>query len=146
MKTKTVTHYVCDHCGKVGHSAGHMTTHEKHCTMNSKRKCRLCDEGHNLAQLIAMVPSPEPFAIRAEEWDFKAGEGKGFTYVIPDGFYEAAIARVHDAADECPLCTFAALRQSGVPMFLLKSFKLKEELADWWDAANQDERNSGYGW
>lgn len=146
MKTKVVTHYVCDHCVKVGHSASHMTAHEKHCTMNPERECRLCDDGHDLAKLIAMVPSPEPFSTRAEEWDFKAGEGKGLTFVVPDGFYEAAIARIQDAADGCPLCTFAALRQSGVPMFLLKSFKLKDELADWWSSVNEDERNSGYGW
>lgn len=34
--------YYCDFCKKVGGSAGHMKTHELHCTGNPDRICRMC--------------------------------------------------------------------------------------------------------
>lgn len=34
--------YYCDFCKKKGMSAASMSKHEKHCTLNSNRQCRLC--------------------------------------------------------------------------------------------------------
>lgn len=34
--------YYCDFCKKSNRSASAMSKHEKHCTLNPKRECRLC--------------------------------------------------------------------------------------------------------
>lgn len=42
MKIKTRTVYYCDFCKKKSFRKSSMEKHEKHCTMNPKRECRLC--------------------------------------------------------------------------------------------------------
>ena len=42
MKAKKRWRYYCDFCRKSGGSRSHMEAHEKSCTMNPTRKCRMC--------------------------------------------------------------------------------------------------------
>jgi hypothetical protein len=151
MKTTPATKYTCDFCGKAMYAAGPMATHEKHCTMNPARHCRMDHEHVDLADLIAMIPDAEQF--RTEDVDalphdhirYEDPPGSPpWGYRVPPGTYEDAVERIQAACDECPLCTFAALRQSGVPMYLVKFFKLKDELAAWWSAVNESQRDEGW--
>ena len=48
MKTLLKKVYYCDFCKKKGMSASAMSVHEKHCTLNPNRQCRLCIL-HNLS-------------------------------------------------------------------------------------------------
>jgi hypothetical protein len=94
-----------------------------------------------------MVPDAVPFrrqwrALESEPHEPIICEATGEMYVydVPVGTYDDAVERIKTACDECPMCTFAAIRQSGVPMFLFRFFKLKEELAAWWSSVNDEMR------
>jgi hypothetical protein len=43
MKTIKKNVYYCEYCNKRGLSAGHMSKHEKSCTLNINRICRVCN-------------------------------------------------------------------------------------------------------
>lgn len=68
MRTKMVKRHWCDFCNKAGLSASAMARHEKHCTMNPNRACRVCGmvaDGRDsdfvpqtVAQLSALLPTP----------------------------------------------------------------------------------------
>lgn len=42
MTRRQVWQYWCDHCGKHNLSAASIAKHEKHCTKNPARVCRMC--------------------------------------------------------------------------------------------------------
>jgi hypothetical protein len=42
MKTKIKKVYYCEFCKKKTMTINSMTLHEKHCTLNPNRECRLC--------------------------------------------------------------------------------------------------------
>jgi hypothetical protein len=81
-----------------------------------------------LADLIAILPKPADFA-RKES---------GYTYY--DGLDEAVektMPALREAANNCPACIFAALRQSGVYCQTV-AFDFKEECKSFWDDVNAD--------
>jgi hypothetical protein len=131
--------YYCDHCRKAGGSKGHMVAHENGCTANPNRKCRICAlapfDPMPLSGLIGLCQKvatcnggPDP-------------EGPGY-YTID----AAGLAQLREAADGCPVCMFAAMRQAKVwPAYPLE-FKLKEELAPVWSGINDKHaaRDRGY--
>ena len=43
MQVVQVNKYICDYCGKKQYASWAMKKHEKHCTMNPNRECRMCD-------------------------------------------------------------------------------------------------------
>lgn len=84
--------YYCEFCKKSGRSGGHISRHEKSCTMNPDRECRMCatDGFGNRQRLIA---------------ELITALGKGD---------EIGVGELEDAANACPACMLAAIRQSGV--------------------------------
>lgn len=82
MRTVLRNRYYCDHCKKAGGSAGHMRTHEQHCTSNPERKCRMC-----------ALADRETLSI-----------DENHKLVLEKGF---AIA----SKEMCPACLLAAIRQ-----------------------------------
>lgn len=83
MRTKTVSRYYCDHCKKSGGQRAAMERHEKGCTLNPDRYCRMCDRGNAEHAPIAILIAA-------------AREG---------------LAALQKAADGCPACTLAGIRQ-----------------------------------
>ncbi len=147
MKTKKVTRYECEFCRKRGYSAGHMRKHERRCTMNPDRECGMCqfaegrrigndaEESARLARLVAMAPDPRKYEI--ETYNITAWPG------LKEALAEA-IPKIHDAADNCPVCVLAALRQAGTPMHATKDlFHCKEECAAIFKEVEASERPSG---
>jgi len=123
MRTKLVKRYWCDFCNKAGLSAGAMAKHEKHCTMNPNRECRVCkmvdSAQHSLASLIALLPVP---VLHNNEW--------GVTEFQP-GFEDAVMAAIpslRKEADNCPACIMAALRQAKIPVPIAREFNFTEEM------------------
>ena len=49
MKTKLRQRHYCDFCKKSGGSRYHMERHEKYCTMNPKRECRMCETARDIS-------------------------------------------------------------------------------------------------
>lgn len=107
MQRKRIWQYRCDFCGKRSLSAGHMKVHECHCTMNPNRSCRMCDAGECDAQpldeLKAMIPDP-----------IFVNDDSPFPQAVNGTDITKAIERVLSAANGCPACTLAAIRQRGI--------------------------------
>lgn len=121
MKKTKVWRYQCecDFCGKKNFSPGHMANHEKHCTKNPDRECRLC-EAAGLVQ--------EPF------------------HNLQDAFVRGGLGRLREVTENCPICILATLRSFAPPKgeywedFAEEtaSFNYKKELQDFWDEVNAE--------
>lgn len=116
MTKKKVNRYYCDFCRKAGCSSGHMKKHEKHCTANPNRACRLCQTPHrDFASLRKFVEGIN------EQPDEPVGE-------IPK--------ELRDAVGNCPACILATLRQEqGRHVY---TFDFKKELEAWWAEKNDE--------
>lgn len=124
MRSKMVKRYWCDHCNKAGLSAGHMVRHEQHCTMNPARSCRVCkfvngtsgpgEDG--LKALIALLPTGDcpSFGDELNEYVDVAN---------------AAVTKLRGAADGCPACMLAALRQAKISVGMVsETFDFSAEM------------------
>ena len=124
MRTKKVNRYYCDFCKKAGCSAGHMRSHETHCTMNPNRVCRMCalieDRARtaNLSELIALLPIKEQFKTKTKNIEDSPYPGL-------EAAVEAVIPKLRDAAGDCPMCIWSALRQADLHHYT--EFDLKSE-------------------
>lgn len=128
MKRKKVWRYYCEFCGKGSCSGGHMNIHEKHCTRNPNRKCRMCDFGRLKQQPIQDL-------IKA----LGSGDNEGFE-------------KLSNLADGCPACILSAINQSGLQRgasfdadghctnegFYIKDFDFKKSKEEFLQEANKD--------
>jgi hypothetical protein len=133
---RKVWRYWCDHCKKGGLHGGHMANHEKGCTANPNRICRM--HAH-----FPDTPQRPVAELRA-----------AFNMRLPD----FGMGTLRELAGDCPMCILAAIRQSGIskwdgdpesgPPSDLK-FDFKKELAEAWgiinDAKKEDNRSYDYG-
>ena len=92
MKTKMRPRYYCDHCNRGSGSPSAMRRHEETCTANPKRYCHMCRQARDVAPLAAILT--------AAGGTLKDWQGK--------------MERLRDAAENCPCCILASIRQSGV--------------------------------
>jgi hypothetical protein len=109
--------YYCDHCKKAGGSRRHMERHEQRCTLNPARHCGVCDLG-------AFGPAP-----LAELVTLAKSSGNEFKEVRGEAF-----KALSDAADGCPGCIWAALRQAD----RYANFDFKEAMKPIWDEINAE--------
>ena len=117
MKTKVKTVYYCGFCKK--HSLRPLTDHEKHCTGNINRVCRLCSEQHDLPVIVKNLSG--------------------------DALYDTTTLHIKGAdvlslVDGCPACalTIAKAMKRKFEFFWLEDFDYKEELKAWWDCVNEE--------
>ena len=139
MRREKKWRYYCDFCKKSGGSGGHMKKHEKHCTMNPDRVCSMCEyigmsEQKPIAELVAVVPNWEDYAVEEEDWVNHS------TYISLNSKWEPAIneavKKLRELTCDCPACILAALRQSVSNMNFVPyatfnfSAEMKERLKD----------------
>ncbi len=139
MKRRQVWQYWCDHCGKHNLSASSIAQHEKHCTKNPARICRMCVASGN--QQLSIEELAACIDIR-----------------LPD----EGLQRLRDASGNCPACMLAGMLQCGahkpgytlmtkgaayfcVPNMPDISFDFKAECKSWWDDINTT-RAEAYGY
>lgn len=106
MIRKRSWRYYCEHCGKSSGSGGHMARHEKTCTKNPYRECRMC-KSERLRDMLESVerhwPQP-PFSQDAIQWLFErlgAGDIEG-------------VHELRKAVGGCPACMLTIVRASGL--------------------------------
>lgn len=114
MKKRQVWRYTCEFCKKSNCSAHHMRRHEESCTANPARNCKFCGvcNGALLPELIA----------------------------ITQQCAEDNIEPLREAANGCPACMLAAIRQSGKQRPYESeddrgfsfAFDFKKEKESWW--------------
>lgn len=142
MTRRQVWQYWCEHCGKHNLSAASIAQHEKHCTKNPERLCRMCKASGgqqlSIAELAACIDISLP---------------------------DEGLSRLHEKAGNCPACILAALLQcgahrpgftlmypSGIRDFMLYDkglpdhFDFKIACKAWWDEFNnaRNERDGYY--
>ena len=124
MRSKKVTRYWCDHCNKGGLQPHAMAKHERHCTLNPARTCRVCTiinggghvDAERMPGLIALLPAgPGP-----------DGYGDEVTAYIAQ--IEAAMPKLREATENCPACILAALRQAKIHVGMVSSFDFSGEM------------------
>ena len=119
MKSLKKWRYYCDFCGKSGGSKYHMLKHEKHCTKNPNRICRIC----YTAQLSQQTLDD-----------------------LRKAFNEGGMNQLRQTSENCPMCILATIRSylptKGTydPEFNLnfEGFDFKKELKEFWDEHNQE--------
>jgi len=147
MRTKKVNRYWCDHCNKAGLQSRAMAIHEKHCTLNPERACRVChllegsdgdtEEKQPLAELIKMLPDSEPYhATKPDECGSADSAHKNLLDALTAIFPAFRIA-----AGNCPACMMAALRLAKIPVPMAGLFDFKAEMISIFSDMN-DARNS----
>ena len=144
MKKVKRWRYYCDYCKKAGGSQGHMEAHEKHCTLNPERSCRVCYLLGDLvtkpvSELIALLPDPE------EHWNESHNPYQDHTYYsssLKDATH-AALPALREATEECPACIMAAIRQAGIPVPMVTNFDFKKEMDSLWPYINDLQADQG---
>ena len=140
MKTKTVKRHWCDFCNKAGLQERAMARHEKHCTLNPARECRVCtllevasgdERGLPLADLMALLPDYVPFVMQNSMGDCSP-EYKAFCVAL-----ESAYPVLRDAAKGCPACIMAALRQKKIPVPMVDGFDFNKEMQTIFNEMNE---------
>lgn len=135
MKTKLVKRHWCDYCNKAGLQARAMAMHEKHCTLNQARACRVCaliamnrtdeevEAQRPLADLIAMLPDPAAYNSSFAGCEFNDAHS-----ILADAL-KAILPAFRLAAAGCPACMMAALRQKKIPVPMVDGFDFKSEMS-----------------
>ena len=143
MKTVKKNVYYCDFCNKRGLSAGHMRAHEKHCTANPNRSCRICGSG------FRDPISSEDFKAR---YKIIETEKNGFvSFKIKWIGPKITMDEIDNIVDDCPACKLSLFRLSGLTHHVFHDtlkFDYKEALAKYWKERNDEEARSdmyGYG-
>lgn len=130
MRRKRSWRYYCDFCKKSGGSASSLSVHERHCTMNPGRECRMCERPRRLR--IRDVAEAIGAALRNS-----AG----------------GLEELRSLAGDCPACMLSAIRLSGVqndywegimegldvpPCYLSSHFNFKEEKRRFYDGREHE--------
>ena len=139
MKDKMVHQYKCDFCVKKKYSKFHMKNHEKYCTMNPDRKCRMCDlieeEQQPMGNLLSIFPQDllkYYYKIRGKNEFIGLGESDKLT-----DMFEPYLDELYKKVHNCPACIFAVIRQSGI-YGLEIGFDYKKEIEDFWKKYNEN--------
>jgi|ERR1035437_1381006 hypothetical protein len=124
MITKLKKVYYCEFCKKKkGMSASMMAQHEKHCTANPDRECRMCGIGRNYRNLLEGLLSVDPKELPSK-YDFL------------------------DELLECPACVLTVIRlywqkQGTSPDVYISHYPYKDKVAEFWAVKNED-KNPGW--
>ena len=109
MKTLLRPRYYCDYCKKSGGSKYYMQKHEEACTANSDRYCNMCalvDGGYdsdNFWDLLNVLN--QGIQVQGRGFDHHSGIEVGT-------FSDATKNKLAEIVNGCPVCIFAALRQT----------------------------------
>ena len=96
MIEKTVTAFICEHCGKKQLAKGSMRRHEKRCTANPGRECKMCDQ----VEIAGLSTNTVGLSRLVEILSDREASPKN------------RMAAIREETD-CPACILAAIRQSG---------------------------------
>ena len=143
MKTVIKKVYYCDFCGKRYLGKGWIIKHEKHCTKNPDRYCRLCDrlEGGQQNDIKKLIKKYK------NTFEIKETEGLDFTSIKVN--WKDKPVTLDDILKEtnCPACTLAILRLVFTPFHIFEmKFNYKEALDNVWHDINNRERDWGGGY
>lgn len=129
--------YYCDFCNKRTLSGGSINTHEKHCTNNPNRVCRIC-EGVDIAGLVKKYKAA--FVLHDNNLEMAEQTGCFDSHIVDWVGHPITMEKVRKDCGECPNCMLSLLRQSGLNRHYFSGFEFdyKEELAEWMKEKNAE--------
>jgi len=130
MKTKTKKVYYCEYCGRHRLTRRSIEEHEKHCTLNPHRSCRMCGQ----SDLNSVI---EKYRDR-----FRVVEKEHTPYGVTMGIEwtndEVTLGDIEADVDGCPACTLAVMRLCGFNGFPGPplEFDYQKARKAWWKERN----------
>ena len=117
--------WYCQFCGK--HYHRNNTRHEKHCTANPDRYCRLCETVRDYHVIVKHFKEQ----IEVEKHEYYGGLDEITVIRAP------MLSDIREAVDNCPACILTIMRLTGLvaPWFNLH-FNYREEKEKWWAIVN----------
>ena len=129
MTKRKVWRYRCGFCKRSNCCGAAIATHERGCTANPERVCRMCAHADYQQKPIATLVGVLRAHVEDEDWPKALGE-------------------LRQSAHGCPACILAAIRQSGLQMTaedppwpgeLRFDFNFKDEVDSFWKRVNEEE-------
>lgn len=114
MKTRQVKRHYCEFCGKGMFQIPAMQKHERHCTGNIERACRMCEtECPEYSKIIHLA--------------IDQISTTGIAEAMESGEYENVLKFIREQVCECPACILTVIRIGQLPC----AFDYKAEAEDW---------------
>lgn len=136
MKVIKKNIYYCDYCNKK--SLKSVIVHEKHCTANPSRTCRLCGK-ESIKEIIEKYK-----ALFKINYIPNITFGDKSVTVKVEYLKEFTLDDIREELEYyCPNCLLAVIRCVGLNRFYFDGkfkFDYKKELQEWWVAVNEEER------
>lgn len=129
MHIKMRHRYYCDFCSKSGGSNFHMGRHEKSCTANPKRECKMCVLG-------GMDQKPVADLIAALRRDIDRHEEETKDLSLERQLASIQPEELRLESDGCPACMLAAIRQTTPRPPV--NFEYLEEVKSFMNGVNED--------
>jgi len=135
--------YYCDFCKKKGLRKDAIVNHEKNCTANPLRYCKLCENSTELTEDIVYFKSR--FKIVKSKstpldnmFDFESDKiewiGK-----------ETTMDELRRRYDDCPACILSILRQTGMNLYPFQfEFDYMKESKEYFDGKIRDKQQEQY--
>ena len=134
MTIKKRTVYYCDYCGK--HSLRSLKIHEKHCTLNPNRECRLCGK----RDIYKIIPKYK-FEVK-KEWFSKGEHGEkiisGIKMAKIERMFRKKMAKLEKEVNYCPACILTVIRCNHYEWPFRPEFDFKKALEEWWKSKNEN--------
>jgi len=139
MHAKKKYVYYCDFCNKK--SLRSLKIHEKHCTANPDRECRLCDN-KSIKPIIEKYR--KYFYLREIKKHLFSDPGMAEVATIIPVFKKKFTLKdlINELDYRCPNCILAIIRCLGLNRYYFKGkfeyFDYKKELDKWWAISNEE--------
>ena len=131
MKIKTKKVYYCDYCKK--HSLKSLLQHEKYCTGNINRECRLCGRSEKTTPKLKVLVR----YFKRRMFIPKVNEGQG---IPSDQIKQPRLEDIMDIVEQCPACTLSVIRGCKLQNFPYNiNFDYKKEIETWWETKNKED-------
>jgi hypothetical protein len=131
MKTKTKKVYYCDFCKK--HSLRSLAKHEKYCTGNADRECRLCDRRKDTTPKLKVL-------IRYFKRQMYIPPKTESGSIPADQIKQPKLEDIMDKVDYCPACALAIIRGCKLQHYPFSlNFDYKKEIENWWSEKNKED-------
>lgn len=129
MKIKVKKVYYCDFCKK--HSLKSIKFHEKHCTGNPNRECRMCGR----KDINTIIPK---YKIEIKNEWFKAPNTiEGTIMEGIEGMVAKTMEELENDTEGCPACMLTVIRCNEYKWPINPKFDYKKATEEWWDGKNK---------
>lgn len=144
MITKQKNVYYCEFCKKYRLTKPSMEKHEKHCTLNPDRECRVCGEYDKEGIGICVAYLKKEYSETIDK-NLRTEEVFGLKTIKIDEVHIEKFKKVIEetiSEIDCPACVLSCLRQAGNSEWFWGIgyyYDYRKEAKDYWEAKRAEE-------